>query len=122
MNSKAIIFFSILFLFALLLIVVYLNSTDPFKNRPSQKAQTAGQEASNPHAHDPGLTLFEQNCASCHGPMGQGKGRYPALLNNRLSVDQIKAIIHKGKGEMPPFPKFKDQDLTILAQFVRRLQ
>ncbi len=34
-----------------------------------------------------GQAIYDQECATCHGVFGEGKGRYPALMGGRGSLD-----------------------------------
>ena len=87
-------------------------------------------------ASDPqeGRTLFENNCARCHGM--EGKGGLPLLAGGpaprnltehafhaERTDDQIRMTIVNGKGAgMPPFGQaFTDAQLTSLVAHVRSL-
>ncbi len=63
--------------FAILLLVgwVALNETGRMSEFTSQYEARSTER---------GATIFESNCASCHGLQGQGSGRAPALNNPRL--------------------------------------
>ena len=49
-----------------------------------------------------GETVFQQNCAVCHGAGGKGGSGGPRLAGATLSVPRIKAQIDNGGGAMPP--------------------
>ena len=49
-----------------------------------------------------GETVFQANCASCHGAAGKGGGIGPRLKGLSISIAQIKAQIDGGGGAMPP--------------------
>ncbi len=121
MNKQPMIFLFSLLTLALILIVVYLVSTDPFKSAPSAtKSEMAAQQ--DPHAANDVVHLFGQNCAKCHGIVGEGKGSYPSLQNIKLSKAEIGNIIRRGKGEMPPFTKLSDQQVEQLSGFVLKIR
>ena len=50
---------------------------------------------------DVGLTLFERDCAGCHGAGGEG-GTGPRLAGSGLDAATIAATIEQGAGIMPP--------------------
>jgi len=66
--------------------------------------------------------LFTQHCESCHGAGARGTDRGPGLVNNRSlrsrSATQIRDIIFRGSGGMPPFRLPEDQ-LVALAGWIR---
>ncbi len=49
-----------------------------------------------------GDTVFQQNCAVCHGAGGKGGSAGPRLAGARLTVARVKAQIDAGGGAMPP--------------------
>ncbi len=54
----------------------------------------------------PGRTVYLSQCSICHGEHRQGSTDFPSLLNitQRLTAEEITAIIHGGKGRMPALP------------------
>lgn len=87
-------------------------------------------------AADPveGRTLFQNNCARCHGT--EGKGGLPVFaggpsprnftdhaFQNERTDEQLRMTIVNGKGAgMPPFGQaFTDAQLTSLVAHVRSL-
>ncbi|MBO1626505.1 cytochrome C [Bacillus cereus] len=47
--------------------------------------------------------IVKQNCTSCHGDQLQGAvGPNLQKIGGKLSKDEIKEVISKGKGNMPP--------------------
>jgi cytochrome c6 len=71
-----------------------------------------------------GKTLFEENCAKCHGADGT-RGKFGAA-NLRTSVMPEEAIIErieKGKRFMPSFKKrFTPEEIRDLAGYVKTLR
>jgi len=63
----------------------------------------------------PGMTIYQQYCSICHGSNREGKGMAPALttLSHRLNESQVRDIVQKGRGVMPPFSLTED-DLKFL--------
>jgi len=73
-----------------------------------------------------GKTLFNANCAVCHGVDGKGSGggdqaqAYPVLtdVGKRLSREQISATIRTGRGRMPSFQHIPDNDREAIINFL----
>ena len=84
---------------------------------PTQAAAGLSKDA------ERGYTLFEKNCAHCHGEDARGD-EGPDLHNLRLSDARIAKRITEGlKGEMPSFAKkFNDADVQALIAFFRSLK
>lgn len=69
-----------------------------------------------------GQELYEQNCAVCHQPQGEGVAQsFPALAGNANLEDLplIVTNIHLGKGAMPPFPDLTAEQIAALAAYIR---
>lgn len=72
-------------------------------------------------------TLFERNCAACHGPQGEGKQigtlKVPSLREGRPATDpdaRLLTQIHDGGGGMPPFKyTLTDEQMQDLLRFLR---
>lgn len=92
-----------------------------------------GQAESESGQGDParGKTLFERNCAGCHGPQGKGDGYRllgpdPANLTSALTREKSDAdlleTIHQGKQNMPAWKVILSEKQTrdVLA-YVRTL-
>ncbi len=77
MNIESKIVLGTAFLFGLLLLVGWVF----LKEEARMSEFTVQFEA---RSIERGATVFESNCASCHGRNGQGSGRAPALNNPRL--------------------------------------
>jgi mono/diheme cytochrome c family protein len=104
-------------------LAVSLQSRIVAKTKPTQQdapistaMAIAGGEANRGH------TLFEKNCAHCHGDDARGD-EGPNLHNLVKSDDRIASIIKGGiKGEMPAFrKKFNDDDVLALVSYLRTL-
>ena len=67
------------------------------------------------------LSVYQNNCARCHGKNGEGYDTKPVLHNNNYTVEQIKNIVNNGLDKMPAFPTIKDPVLTDLAKYVSNL-
>jgi quinoprotein glucose dehydrogenase len=69
-----------------------------------------------------GGAVYQAQCASCHGPEGQGTPpQFPSLINirSRLSEVELERTIVAGKGRMPGFPQIKNADLVELMKYLR---
>lgn len=117
MKSNPTTLFLGLMLTALVIVAGYLILSDPFSGTPStQTGQTAVQQNQNQLA----MNLYLQNCAVCHGAMGQGKGGNPSLQNTPFTEAQIEQIIRQGRGEMPSFPQFSPEELKSLSRLIKQ--
>jgi glucose dehydrogenase len=68
-----------------------------------------------------GQTLYESRCASCHGLDRKGSPpQFPSLIEaaRRLSPDEIRDVIHSGRGRMPPFSNLAFPSLDYLLRYV----
>ncbi len=83
----------------------------------------------------PGAGLYAQDCASCHGAAGQGRGRAPRLAGNpAVQSPDPASVIHivlkggrapvtpgTGTAVMPGFePALNDREVAELATYVRQ--
>ena len=77
-------------------------------------------------------SLFNSQCAQCHGRDGRAKtkrGRQThtrdltsAEWQNDVSDERIFNSISRGKGKMPAFKKLSDAQVDSLVSYVRRLR
>ncbi|WP_052731330.1 outer membrane protein assembly factor BamB family protein [Spirosoma radiotolerans] len=68
-----------------------------------------------------GKSLYQNNCAACHGIDRKGSGEaYPSLVDvgKRLSGQDIQAILKTGRGRMPSFEHISEQDRGMLVRFL----
>jgi quinoprotein glucose dehydrogenase len=73
----------------------------------------------------PGEMLYLQSCAACHGPQRAGNGMIPPLigLRQRMTDDQVAALLRTGRNAMPPAPPMTgDQRRDLLDFLFRRNQ
>ena len=70
-----------------------------------------------------GHSLFDHNCAHCHGDDARGD-EGPSLYDLKKTDARITRIIKGGiKGEMPKFDtKFNDADIRALIAYLRTLK
>lgn len=65
--------------------------------------------------------LYLSQCGICHGEKMTGSPpAIPSLIGvgQRLSSQQIAATIRQGKGRMPGFPNFSNEQLSALVEFL----
>lgn len=67
-----------------------------------------------------GQVVFERNCQVCHGPDRAGTENGASLLNihERLTAEQVLAIIVGGKGRMQAFGDLPEADLRDVTQYL----
>jgi quinoprotein glucose dehydrogenase len=68
-----------------------------------------------------GQRLYLLNCSSCHGADRRGVTEaFPevATVKERLDGDEIREIITRGKGLMPPHTNFNETELDHLVNFL----
>jgi mono/diheme cytochrome c family protein len=78
-----------------------------------------------------GKTLYDAQCAVCHGQNGQGDGSQAAGKSipdwskqdrlAKLSGQEIAAVIASGRGSMPAFGTLNQDERLALAVYVRQL-
>jgi glucose dehydrogenase len=92
--------------------VIYINANDV--------AWTGGLTES--RAGGLGSTVYQSQCALCHGGDGRGSPpEFPSLIDvdKRLTDAAIAEVIHSGKGRMPSFPNVTDARLEALLNFLK---
>ncbi len=105
------------------------------KELPRQESATAESKLANAESQQIGQSLYEDQCASCHGDKGEGRGDYPPLAGNRAvtmhsSVNLVRIILSGGfapttQGNprpygMPPFGHIlSDPEVAAVATHVR---
>jgi len=60
-----------------------------------------------------GAALYQQHCAACHQPEGQGLGTFPALVGNAYVLGDerdLAALLLEGRAAMPAFAAILDDD------------
>jgi quinoprotein glucose dehydrogenase len=68
-----------------------------------------------------GATLFARDCATCHGPTGEGiRGGSAPPLKATAALQDVKNLITRGAPEMPAFATTLTTDqIDALARFVK---
>ncbi len=67
-----------------------------------------------------GETLYQQSCASCHGPDRIGVGTAPPLrgLRHRANDAEVLALLKTGRNLMPAAPPMTDMEQKALLDFI----
>jgi quinoprotein glucose dehydrogenase len=92
--------------------VIFINANDLAWTGSLAEVKSGGQ----------GLTLYQNQCAACHGPDRAGSPpSFPSLIEatKKLSPTQMAEAVHNGIGRMPSFPQIAGPDLDALLQYVR---
>ena len=72
------------------------------RRRPDARPVAAAPGGSN-SATAPGVEVYQRNCAGCHGTKGEGGiGPKLAALIQVRDLEEITAVVRKGKGPMMP--------------------
>ena len=75
-------------------IVLVLALISPFSPSKQDVVVAAGDATA-------GASVFEQNCAGCHGPQGTGGGVGPTLAGAGLDATTVANVVAQGRGVMP---------------------
>src|SRR5665213_1323910 len=120
---------TVLFLAAIVMVLTYTATREPIyaaSATPSGKIQTSapGIPGSSSAQAEAGGTLFQQNCAFCHGRDAQGGEIGPDLTQSELVArdvggSTISAVVRNGRPEkgMPRF-NFSGPDLASVVAFI----
>jgi len=105
------------------------------KELPRQESAKEDRKPATPESQQLGQSLYEDQCASCHGDKGEGRGDYPPMAGNRTvimhsSVNLVRITLSGGfapttEGNprpygMPPFGHtLSDTEVAAIATYVR---
>ena len=73
-------------------------------------------------AGSPGESIYQRQCAACHGIDRAGSPpAFPSLVDieKRLPTEKISAAVHQGIGRMPSFPNIEGERMTALLDYLR---
>lgn len=93
--------------------ILYVNA--------NEMAWTGGLEE-NKSSGASGAGLYQAQCSICHGDDRRGSPpAFPSLVDigKSLTVDQIRDTIRQGKGRMPSFPAFSDEQVDALIRYLQ---
>ena len=96
------------------------GSAAPAAGDGKELASIPAQNGEETTADPAGLAVYQAHCAICHGDHREGIPSFPMLigLSGRLSVEQTKDMIHKGKGRMPAMPGVQGPELEALLRYL----
>ena len=101
-----------------------LNTLLHFLSTPAPTTQAAANGALHTGLSAAGESLFQQNCAFCHGRDAQGGETGPDLTQSKLvrrdrTGDDIAKVIHEGRpdNKMPAF-NFSTQEVRSIIAFI----
>lgn len=99
--------------------ILYLNSNE----MPWHMALTPAISEEALQKQSLGERMYTINCVACHGvnKKGNPNSGYPSLvaIESRMDSETMKSVITNGKGMMPPFSKFTEEELNSLLAYVR---
>jgi glucose dehydrogenase len=89
----------------------------------SSSKEMSGVPAASAHApaDAAGAQVYADRCAICHGDHQEGiPPDFPMLtgIGSRMTEAQLRALIHDGKGRMPPMTDIPDADIASLLRFL----
>lgn len=97
--------------------VLYVNANNIPNIRVLKKVNINSKNANNSLS---GESLYQINCAGCHGVDRKGQALYPSLLGvkDKLSRPEILSRITYGKGQMPPFPNLDNSEKNAIVNYL----
>jgi glucose dehydrogenase len=96
-------------------------TTDVLYVNANEMAWTGGLADIKP-GRSPGATVYQSQCAVCHGIDRAGTPpAYPSLIGveKRLTDQQITLVIQQGKDRMPSFPGLQAAQITSLLHYLK---
>ena len=70
-----------------------------------------------------GKEIYTAYCMKCHGENGKtGKMGSVDLSLSGLADDDIKALLHTGKNNMPSFIQLDDNQIAAVAGYIKTLR
>ena len=122
MNRNPVIPFVIIMVFGIVLMFgLSFKGLGDSKDLAKDKGGTTTTKTETAVASDP-EGIYKSTCIGCHGDQYQGVVG-PSLkgVGGKLSKDQIKTIITKGKGGMPPNLVSEDK-ADAMAEWVSKIK
>ena len=65
-----------------------------------------------------GNQIYNSFCVSCHGLNRQGGSALP-LTDLQINSDSIRTVVSGGRGEMPSFSNFSDEELDNIVEYLK---
>lgn len=82
-------------------------------------------------AQSAGSDIYKAKCAMCHGATGTPSPGMAKMLGvkpvsdpymQKLTVEQIKAVVKNGKGKMKPVAGLNDAQIMAVAEYFKTLK
>ena len=101
--------------------VYKLRREDPIPSDTTRNAPSAPQEI-HPELATNGRAVYMQTCVICHGTNMTGLGPVPSIVDagTKLSLDQFRAVVTVGKGQMLGFPHMEEATIEGASCVSRR--
>lgn len=107
-------------------LIKFLETGKSEPNDHESKVENAAKAASPVNGTaSAGANLYQDKCATCHGERRQGRPPvFPALTGvaQRLTPEQIRERIRKGKNQMPAFAELSEKDVDGLLEYLTAAQ
>lgn len=82
-------------------------------------------------AQSPGAAVYKAKCQMCHGAngvaspgmvkmMGVKNAKDPEVM--KMTLEQVEAVVKKGKNKMPPISGLSDAQVKAVAQYFKSLK
>ena len=114
--------------------IILLTAINLFAWPIAYAQQTAQKELKVPFKYALGKSLFEQNCAACHGKYGNGSDKGPTFMSPiykpghhgdeafyRAPMNGARAH-HWKFGDMPPVEGISRRKLSKIVPYIRWMQ
>ncbi len=91
--------------------ILYVNASDVPWIAAMRESARLPPPGSPPRA---GPVVYAASCASCHGVDRRGNERAPSLvgIRARLSAEQVRQVLERGRGFMPSFANLPEDEKT----------
>jgi quinoprotein glucose dehydrogenase len=97
--------------------VLYVNASDVPWIAAMRETAVIPPVTSAPRA---GRAVYEATCVGCHGEDRRGNERVASLVGvgTRLSAEQIRQVIERGRGFMPAFANLPEEDKRAVIEYL----
>lgn len=99
--------------------VIYVNVNEaPTINKLVKYFEFDDRAATTPAQR--GALLYSNTCTSCHGADRQGNPpAFPQLTDPQLTEEQIREVLHNGRGMMPAFSQLTKNQVNDVIAFLK---
>ncbi len=102
--------------------ILYVNGNEMawvlniVENKPSEQKFNTNLEA--------GVSLYNTNCMSCHGPERMGSGDYPSIIGveKKYTPAKFVELLSTGRRMMPGFNHLNKQEKNAIASFILNIK